>query len=160
MYNEQRTFIPNHILISLGLLGTFSVIICLGYTYKLLQDLNTDTVNPVEVCDKVNHLKIPEYIAHLLLSIAFVLRGWWVVGFLNFPFMFYNFAQWYEGKHQLDPTQIFNVLSRELRVIKAKSAFFLMIVAYSIWEWIIWVPPDYVSAGEGYHVVKQIQVSH
>eukprot|EP00960_Hanusia_phi_P078059 768776-Hanusia_phi.AAC.1 len=74
--------------------------------------------------------------------------------------MFYNFAQWYEGKHQLDPTQIFNVLSRELRVIKAKSAFFLMIVAYSIWEWIIWVPPDYVSAGEGYHVVKQIQVSH
>jgi hypothetical protein len=160
MYNKQRTPIPNQFLAIVGFFSTAFIIICLGYSYRLLQDLSTDTVNPVEVCEKINSLKTPEYIAHIILSSILVLRGWWIVGILNFPFIFYNFAQWYEGRHVLESTKVFSILSQELRIIKAKASFFIIIVLYYIWEWITWSPPPYVKMGRGYNVMKNIQVSH
>jgi hypothetical protein len=160
MFNEQRTAIPNRLLSIAGIGATITVMTCLGYSYKLLQELSTDTVNPMEVCEKVNQLKAPEYTAHLVLSVVLVLRGWWVVGILNFPFIFYNFAQWYEGRHVLDGARVFPILAQEVRVIKAKASFFMMVVMYYVWEWITWTPPEYVRLGQGYHVMKNIQVSH
>mmetsp|Transcript_9188 Transcript_9188/g.14503 ORF Transcript_9188/g.14503 Transcript_9188/m.14503 type:complete len:161 (+) Transcript_9188:2660-3142(+) len=160
MFNQQRTAIPNRFLGLVGFLSIMMVMMCLGYSYRLLQELSTDTVNPMEICDKVNQLRGPEYIAHLVLSVALVLRGWWVVGILNFPFIFYNFAQWYEGRYLLNGSRVFAILAQEMRVIKAKASFFMLVVAYYVWEWVTWVPPDYVQMGQGYNVMKNIQVSH
>jgi len=160
MYNKQRTPIPNQFLAIIGFISTSFVLGCLLYSYLLLQELSTDTVNPNEVCEKINSLKTPEYFAHGILSFALVLRGWWIVGLLNFPFIFYNFAQWYDGKHFLVSTLIFSILSQELRIIKAKASFCIILVLYFIWEWISWVPPKYLRMGKGYNVMKNIQVSH
>mmetsp|Transcript_19937 Transcript_19937/g.48323 ORF Transcript_19937/g.48323 Transcript_19937/m.48323 type:complete len:161 (-) Transcript_19937:3535-4017(-) len=160
MYNKQRTPVPNQFLAIIGFISTSLVLGCLVYSYLLLQELNTDTVNPIEVCKKINSLKTPEYSAHVILSATLVLRGWWIVGILNFPFIFYNFSQWYEGKHILESTKVFSILSQELRIIKAKASFFILIILYYLWEWIGWVPPKYVKMGKGYNVMKNIQVSH
>ena len=160
MYNKQRTSIPNQFLAFIGYLTTAALIFFVTYTYKLFKDLSIDTVNPGEVCEKVNYLRGPEYVAHVVLSIVLVLRGWWFIGLLNFPFLFYNFAQWYENRHLVDSTKVFSILSQEIRVIKIKALFFLIIVLYNIWLWLVWVPPDYTIRGTSWNIMKSIQVSN
>jgi len=160
MYNKQRTSIPNQLLTFIGSLMIGALIFFLTYTYKLFKSLNMDIVNPREICEKINYLRGPEYIAHVTLFGVLVLRGWWFIGVLNFPFLFYNFAQWYENRHTIDSTKVFSIISQEVRVIKIKALFFITIVTYNIWLWIIWVPPDYVPRGTGWNIMKSIQVSN
>ena len=160
MYNKQRTSIPNQFLAFIGGLSISALIFFVTYTYKLFKDLNIDTVNPQEVCEKVNYIRGPEYLAHLILSVVLVLRGWWFIGILNFPFLFYNFAQWYENRHLVDSTKVFSILAQEIRVIKIKALFFITIVLYNIWLWVIWVPPDYTIRGTSWNIMKPIQVSN
>jgi hypothetical protein len=160
MINRQRTEIPNWVLDYIIALTTAIILLCLSYTNKLLRSLTSDTVNPIEVCEKINQLKGPEYIAHVVLFLALILRGWWQVGIANFPFLFYNYAQYVGGDYRLDYTKIFSGLSKELRVVKAQALFFVLIVSGTFFEWATWVPPEYVPLGAGYHVMKNIQVSH
>mmetsp|Transcript_25807 Transcript_25807/g.51756 ORF Transcript_25807/g.51756 Transcript_25807/m.51756 type:complete len:161 (-) Transcript_25807:2082-2564(-) len=160
MFNRQRTSFPNRFLSAIGFLSTSFVLTCLSYSYKLLCELCTDTVNPVDVCEKINHIKGPEYCAHFILFLALILRGWWVTGILNFPFLFYNFAQWYPGRYLLDSTRVFNTLSQIMWEVKTKTIFFLLVVFYNFWEWVSWVPPIYVSKGKGYNKMKNVQIFH
>lgn len=160
MYNKQRTSIPNQLLAFIGYSTMGALVFFIIYTYKLFKDLSTDTVNPGEVCEKINYLRGPEYIAHVVLSITLVLRGWWFIGILNFPFLFYNFAQWYENRHLINPAKVFSILSQEVRVIKIKVLFFTIIAIYNIWLWIVWTPPDYVPSGTGWNIMKLIQISN
>nr|UXY87208.1 protein cornichon 4 [Cryptomonas sp.]UXY87381.1 hypothetical protein 1634Bnrm3_p014 [Cryptomonas sp.]UXY87524.1 hypothetical protein 1634Bnrm3_p157 [Cryptomonas sp.] len=160
MYNKQRTSISNQFLAIIGCSATAALAFSITYTYKLFKDLSTDTVNPVEICEKINYLRGPEYIAHAILSAALVLRGWWFVGILNFPFLFYNFAQWYENRHLIDSTKIFSILSQEIRVVKIKATFFMLIGLYNLWLWLIWTPPEYTPRGTSWNIIKPIQISN
>jgi len=160
MFNKQRTSISNQVLTFIGSLAIGALIFFVTYTYKLFKDLSKDTVNPREICEKVNCLRGPEYLAHLTLSVALVLRGWWFIGILNFPFLFYDFAQWYENRHLVDSTKVFSILSQEIRVIKIKVLFFTVIVLYNVWLYVIWVPPDYTPRGTSWNIMKPIQVSN
>jgi hypothetical protein len=107
-------------------------------------------------------LKGPEYVAHLVLFFALILRGWWQIGIANFPFIFYNCAQYIGGDYLLDYTKIYSKLSNELRMVKAQAVFFVVIVVGTFLEWAIWVPPEPMSYmnGVGWHVMKNIQISH
>jgi len=88
------------------------------------------------------------------------LRGWWQVGLLNFPFIFYNYAQYVGGEYRLDYTKVFSRLSKELRIAKAQGTVFVLIVSGTILEWMFWVPPEYIPLDAGYHIMKNIQQSH
>lgn len=112
MINRQRTEIPNWVLDYIIALTTAIILLCLSYTTKLLRSLASDTVNPIQVCEKINQLKGPEYIAHVVLFLALILRGWWQVGIANFPFLFYNYAQYVGGDYRLDYTKVFSRLSK------------------------------------------------
>ena len=160
MFNTQRTSLSNRFLALIGYLSLFTIASCLGCIYKLLKDLTTDTVNPVDICRKINHLKIPEYIAHFILSLVLTLRGSWGIGILNVPFIFYHFAQWCEGKHVLDHKRVFGTLAQEMRIITTKVSFFSIIMIYYLWEWATWSPPDYLKMQTGWNMMKNIQVSH
>ena len=160
MINRQRTEIPNWFLERAIALTTSIILLCLSYTTKLLRSLASDTVNPIQVCEKINRLKGPEYVAHVILFFALILRGWWQIGIANFPFIFYNYAQYVGGEYMLDYTKVFSKLSKELRMAKAQALFFVFIVSGTFLEWATWVPPEYVSLGVGYHVMKNIQISH
>ena len=88
MINRQRTEIPNWFLEWAIALTTSIILLCLSYTTKLLRSLVSDTVNPIQVCEKINRLKGPEYVAHVILFFALILRGWWQIGLVNFPLYF------------------------------------------------------------------------
>jgi hypothetical protein len=160
MINRQRTEIPNWFLNRVIGCTTIGILLCLSYTTKLLRSLASDTVNPIEICEKINRLKGPEYVAHVTLFFALILRGWWQIGVANFPFIFYNYAQYIGGDYRLDYTKVFSKLSKELRMANAQALFFVLIVSGTFLEWAIWVPPEYVPLGAGYHVMKNIQISH
>ena len=144
MINHQRTVFPNWILNRIVGITTVLILLCLSYTTRLLRSLASDTVNPIQICEKINRLKGPEYIAHLILFFALILRGWWQVGLLNFPFIFYNYAQYVGGEYRLDYTKVFSRLSKELRIAKAQGTVFVLIVSGTILEWMFWVPPEYI----------------
>lgn len=160
MFNKQRTSISNKFLSLMAYLSMGIIASCLACSYKLLKDLSTDTVNPIETCKKINHLKVPEYLAHFLLSGALTLMGSWGIGILNIPFIFYHFAQCFEGRHLLDHKKVFSTLDQEMSIIKIKASFFMLIMFYYFWEWATWCPPDYLQMGFGFNVMKNIQVSH
>ena len=160
MINQQRTFISNWFLERIIGITTIGILLCLSYTTKLLRSLASDTVNPIEICEKINRLKGPEYIAHVILFFALILRGWWQVGISNFPFIFYNYAQYLGGEYRLDYTKVFSRLSKELRMAKAQAVLFILVVFGTFLEWVTWVPPDYIPLDVGYHVMKNIQIAH
>jgi len=143
MINRERTVIPNWILNNIIGITTFVILLCISYTTRLLRSLASDHVNPIQICEKINRLRGPEYIAHLALFCALILRGWWQVGLLNFPFVFYNCAQYIGGEYQLDYTKIFSRLSKELIIIKAQGNLFVVIIACNILEWLFCISiPD------------------
>ncbi len=160
MINRQRTEIPNWLLDRIVGISTTIILLCLSYTNKLLRSLTNDNVDPIQVCEKINRLKGPEYIAHLVLFFALILRGWWQIGIANFPFIFYNYAQYVSGEYRLDYTKVFSKLSKEMQMAKAQALFFVLIVLGTFLEWATWVPPEYIPLGVGYHVMKNIQVAH
>jgi hypothetical protein len=47
-------------------------------------------------------------------------------------------------------------------MVKAQAVFFVVIVVGTFLEWAIWVPPEPMSYmnGVGWHVMKNIQISH
>merc|ERR1719199_917083 len=159
MINNQRTLIPNWVFNQVIFWTTAFIMICLSYTTKLLRSLTSDTVNPIEVCEKINRLKLPVSYAHYCLFWALLFRGWWQIAFCKFPFLFYNYALYLGGQYKLDHTKVFSTLSKELKLAKAQAMFFFFIVAGTFLEWATWVPPDYVELDKGYHIMKNIQVA-
>jgi len=75
MINHQRTVIPNWILNWIIHITTVVLLLCLSYTTRLLRSLASDRVNPIPICEKIGRLKGPQYIAHLALVCALILRG-------------------------------------------------------------------------------------
>jgi len=162
MINQERSIISNWVLERTIAVTTVIILLCLSYTSKLLRSLGNDTINPIQVCEKINRLKGPEYVAHAILFCALILRGWWQIGIANFPFIFYNCAQYIGGEYLLDYTKIYSKLSNELRMVKAQVLFFVVIVVGTFLEWATWVPPENMGYmnGTGWHVMKNIQISH
>ena len=160
MFNVQRTFVPNKILSLIGWSSTLVLSFCMCYSYKLSKELNTDMANPIEIFQKINSLKLPEYIAHLTLSVVMVLKGNWIIGMMNFPFIFYDFIQWNEFSYIIEPTKLFSSLFHTIKIIKTKVLFFMAIILHQVWIWVIWAPPEYLQMGQGWKIIKPIQVSN
>ena len=160
MINQERSILPDWCLNRVISFTTIIILLCLSYTTKLLRSLTSDSVNPIQICEKINRVKGPEYITHLILFFALIFRGWWQVGLLNFPFIFYNYVQYIGGEYRLDHTKVFSKLSKELRITKAQALFFVLSISGTFIEWLFWAPPKYVPMGVGWHVIKNIQRAH
>lgn len=160
MFNVQRTFISNKLLSFVGWTSSLVLSVCMSYSYKLSKELNTDMANPLEIYQKINSLKIPEYSSHLVLSIVMILKGNWIIGLMNFPFIFYDCVQLIEFSHTIEPNKLFSSLFNTIKIIKTKVLFFMTIILYQVWIWIIWVPPEYLQTGQGWKIVKPIQISN
>ncbi|AEA38837.1 hypothetical protein CPARA_2gp179 (nucleomorph) [Cryptomonas paramecium] len=160
MFNEQRTFIPNYFLTFLIGLILVVLVFILTYTYKLIKSLDTDIVNPNEIYEKINNVKIFECVSQLTLFFILIIRGWWLSGFLSFPFVFYNFAQYQANENRVNSNKIFTILFFEIKAVKIKISLLMVIFVYNILAWLTWTPPDYVPRGNGWNTVKYIQISN
>lgn len=125
---HERTSIPHWLIAIIGLSSWSIVLISITCTYILLQELRYDIHNPIDLCERINHLKPIEILAHFVMSIMLIFRGWWIVGLANFPFLYYHMAQCIEGEHLLEPKRVYYALRAEMVLVKTKVVFFGVIL--------------------------------
>ncbi|GLH14536.1 Protein cornichon [Gryllus bimaculatus] len=57
-------------------------------------ELKTDYKNPIDQCNSLNPLVVPEYLLHLLFNILFIASGEWFSLCLNIPLIAYHIKRY------------------------------------------------------------------
>lgn len=103
----------------------------------LYADLEADYINPIELCSKVNQLIVPEAALHAILSLLFLLNGYWFVFLLNLPILAYNVNKIYNKVQLLDATEIFRTLGKHKRESFMKLGFHLLMFFFYLYRMIM-----------------------
>ena len=72
----------------------------------MFSDLECDYINPIDLCNKLNKLVLPEYGFHALLWVLFLVNGSWIALLWNTPLLAYNINKVINNKYQFDATEI------------------------------------------------------
>lgn len=96
-------------------------------------ELKTDYKNPIDQCNSLNPLVLPEYILHIFFNILFLMAGEWFTLLLNFPLICYHLHRYWKRPLMscpglYDPTTIMNAdqLATAQREGWIKLAFYLL----------------------------------
>jgi len=103
-------------------------------------ELKTDYKNPIDQCNSLNPLVLPEYGLHLLFNILFLLSGEWLSLILNLPLIAYHIHRYrtrpvMSGPGLYDPTSIMNadILDRCQKEGWFKLSFYLIAFFYYLY---------------------------
>ncbi|CAH0386663.1 unnamed protein product [Bemisia tabaci] len=103
-------------------------------------ELKTDYKHPIEQCNSLNPLVLPEYILHLFFNILFLFAGQWLSLMFNLPLIAYHINRYrtrpvMSGPGLYDPTSIMNadILARCQREGWTKLAFYLITFFYYLY---------------------------
>lgn len=99
-------------------------------------DLECDYINPIELCNKLNRYIVPKAAVHGVLSVLFLLHGYWFVFLLNLPLLAFNAQKIYNKNHLLDATEIFRTLGKNKKESFMKLAFFLLMFFFYLYRMI------------------------
>jgi hypothetical protein len=102
--------------------------------------LKNDNKNPIEQCNSLNPLVLPEYATHIFINILFLIGGEWLTIFFNIPLIAYNINKYRtrpmkSGFGIYDPTSIMNIqtLNSNQREGWIKLAFYLITFFYYLY---------------------------
>ena len=56
--------------------------------------LDSDYINPIDLCNRLNTYIVPEAAVHAVLTALFVVNGYWVAILLNLPLVAWNAKKW------------------------------------------------------------------
>jgi hypothetical protein len=65
--------------------------------------VNSDYINPIDLCNRLNTYIVPEAAVHAFLTILFLINGYWLAILLNLPLLAYNAKKYAFAPH---PTHI------------------------------------------------------
>ncbi|XP_787571.2 protein cornichon homolog 1 [Strongylocentrotus purpuratus] len=106
-------------------------------------ELKTDYKNPIDQCNSLNPLVLPEYIIHIFYNVLFLIAGQLFTVVLNLPLMGYHIYRYanrpvMSGPGLYDATTIMNadILSRCMREGWIKLAFYLLSFFYYLYSMI------------------------
>eukprot|EP00112_Aurelia_sp_Birch-Aquarium-sp1_P007564 Seg1825.1 transcript_id=Seg1825.1/GoldUCD/mRNA.D3Y31 product="Protein cornichon 1" protein_id=Seg1825.1/GoldUCD/D3Y31 len=104
-------------------------------TVIAFDDLKTDYKNPIDLCQTLNPLVLPEYGLHALLPVMFLFGGFWLVFIFNVPLLCYNIYRYtnrrvISGVGIYDATEVMNAseLNKCQKEGWVKLAFFLAVI--------------------------------
>ncbi|XP_065065202.1 protein cornichon homolog 1-like [Rhopilema esculentum] len=116
-----------------ALLASIALIFLVIWNVIAFDDLRTDYKNPIDLCQTLNPLVLPEYGLHAFLMLLFFFGGFWIVFLFNVPLLCYNIYRYanrgiISGVGIYDPTEIMStsVLNKCQREGWVKLAFFLI----------------------------------
>lgn len=55
---------------------------------------NSDYINPIDLCNRLNAYIVPEAAVHGFLTFLFIINGYWVAIVLNLPLLAFNAKKW------------------------------------------------------------------
>lgn len=127
----------------LALILTAILIFFVIYQIIAFDELKTDYKNPVDQCNSLNPLVLPEYFMHVVFCVLFLGAGEWVTVLLNAPLIAYH-ANRYMNRPVMsrpglyDPTTIMNAneLSRGQKEGWIKLAFYIISFFYYLYSMI------------------------
>ncbi|KAL5281804.1 CNIH1 family protein [Megaselia abdita] len=103
-------------------------------------ELKTDYKNPIDQCNSLNPLVLPEYLLHILINVLFLFAGEWFSLFFNVPLIAYHVWRYKNrpvmtGPGLYDPTRIMNQdnLSKNMREGWIKLLVYLLSFFYYIY---------------------------
>ncbi|XP_053205009.1 protein cornichon-like [Panonychus citri] len=104
-------------------------------------ELKTDFKNPIDQCNTLNPLVLPEYIIHITFNVLFLFAGEWFTVLLNIPLISYHVYRYIHrpagmsGPGLYDPTTIMNAdqMSRATKEGWFKLAYYLLSFFYYLY---------------------------
>lgn len=108
----------------------------------MYSDLESDYINPIELCHKLNPWFIPEASVHAFLTVLFLVNGFWFVFLLNLPMLAFNVNKFINKNHLLDATEIFRTLSRHKKESFIKLGFHLLMFFFYLYRMIMALVAD------------------
>ncbi|KAF8739270.1 hypothetical protein AX14_010245 [Amanita brunnescens Koide BX004] len=116
----------------------WSAILLFGMVFFIIMfsDLESDYINPIDLCNKLNQFVLPEYGAHAFLALCFLLFGQWTALLLNAPLLAYNANKVINKNHMYDATEIFRTLERDKKEVFFKLGFYLLSFFYYLYRMI------------------------
>ncbi|CAG0897962.1 unnamed protein product [Darwinula stevensoni] len=103
-------------------------------------ELKTDYKNPIDQCQSLNPLVLPEYGIHIFFNLLFLFCGEWITLMVNIPLIAYNINRYknrpvMSGPGLYDPTSIMNadVLTKCQREGWFKLAFYVFCFFYYLY---------------------------
>ncbi|TCD66548.1 hypothetical protein EIP91_001269 [Steccherinum ochraceum] len=103
----------------------------------MYSDLESDYVNPVEMCNKLNPFVIPEAILHGFLTVLFLLSGQWVAFAINAPLLVWNLRKVITEQYTFDATEIFRSLPDHKKEAFARLGFYLLCFFFYLYRMIL-----------------------
>lgn len=82
------------------------------YFTIMYSDLECDYINPIELCNKLNKLILPEAALHGFITFLFLINGYWFSFLFNVPLLAFNIKKFTGKNYLLDATEIFRTLSK------------------------------------------------
>ncbi|KAG1654510.1 Protein cornichon 1 [Nymphon striatum] len=124
----------------LALIITVFLIFFAVFHIIAFDELKTDYKNPIDQCNSLNPLVLPEYLLHLFFTVMFLFAGEWLTFILNAPLVAYNVNR-YKNRPVMsqpglyDPTSIMNAdeLSRAQKEGWAKLGFYILSFFYHLY---------------------------
>lgn len=103
-------------------------------------ELKTDFKNPIDQCNTLNPLVLPEYLVHIFFNVIFLFAGEWIPVLFNIPLIAYHVHRYLNRPIMstsglYDPTTIMNgdQLSRATREGWMKLGFYLLSFFYYLY---------------------------
>ncbi|CAO1339412.1 unnamed protein product [Diamesa hyperborea] len=103
-------------------------------------ELKTDYKNPIDQCNSLNPLVLPEYAIHVFFNLLFLFSGEWLSLILNVPLIAYHVWRYMNrpvitGPGLYDPTNIMNTdtLNKAMREGWIKLAIYLLSFFYYLY---------------------------
>jgi len=126
-----------------GWLFLFAVVFSAGLMFTMVfytimfADLESDYINPIHLCEKLNWFVLPENGAHAFLTFLFLITGQWTAFLLNAPLVAYNANKILTKNHMYDATEIFRTLPRHKKESYIKLGFYLVSFFYYLFRMIM-----------------------
>jgi hypothetical protein len=103
-------------------------------------ELKTDFKNPIDQCNTLNPLVLPEYLVHLVFNLMFLFAGEWISLLINIPLIAYHVHRYMNRPIMsraglYDPTTIMNgdELNRASKEGWIKLGFYLLTFFYYLY---------------------------
>lgn len=106
--------------------GTGALLFTSVYKLILFADLTVDHINPMDLCDYVNKMVVPEYVGHVILFSIMLLRGYVVAAILNVPLVLFHVHCYMDRRYLIDSTTIFAEVERERTISQFKLGHHLV----------------------------------
>jgi len=103
----------------------------------MFSDLESDFINPIDLCNRLNQFVVPESGIHGFGTLVFLFSGQWSAFFLNVPLFAYNVYKVTNNHHLYDATEVFRTLPGHKRESFVKLGFYLISFFYYLYRLVL-----------------------